>query len=60
MLISGAKLGLFEEMYGGIGSAFLYRNIAKPWFLAGNFIGLNKENLIRDFHLENMKHLQTT
>ena len=36
MLISGAKLGLFEEIWG-IGSAFLYRNIAKPWFLTGNF-----------------------
>ena len=49
MLISGAKLGLFEEMYGGIGSAFLYRNIAKPWFLTGNFYWVKQREFNQRF-----------
>ena len=36
--------GLFEEMYGGVGSAFLFRDLNQPWFLSGNFYWIKQNN----------------
>ena len=36
LFFGGIKLGLFEEMYGGIGGEILFRDINKPWYLTAN------------------------
>lgn len=36
-IISGFKIGLFEEMYGGAGIGFLYKDVTKPWYLTADF-----------------------
>jgi len=37
LLFGGLKVGLFEEMFGGIGGEILYRDISKPWYLTANY-----------------------
>ena len=34
LFFGGIKIGLFEEMYGGIGGEFLFRDIRKPWYVS--------------------------
>ncbi len=37
LFFGGLKIGLFEEMYGGIGGEILFRDIKKPWYLTANY-----------------------
>ncbi len=37
LFFGGLKIGLFEEMYGGIGGEVLFRDIKKPWYLTANY-----------------------
>ena len=37
LFFGGLKIGLFEEMYGGIGGEILFRDIKKPWYLSANY-----------------------
>ena len=43
---SAVKLGIFEEMYGGVGTGFVYRDISKPWYISGDFYWVKQ----RDFN----------
>ena len=36
LFFGGLKIGYFEEMFGGIGGEFLFRDINKPWYLTAN------------------------
>ena len=37
LFFGGLKIGLLEEMYGGIGGEVLFRDIKKPWYLTANY-----------------------
>lgn len=37
LFFGGLRIGLFEEMYGGIGGEVLLRDISKPWYLTANY-----------------------
>ncbi len=37
LFFGGLKVGLFEEMYGGIGGEILFRDVTKPWYLTANY-----------------------
>ena len=37
LFFGGLKIGLFEEMFGGIGGEVLFRDIKKPWYLTANY-----------------------
>ena len=37
LFFGGLKIGLFEEMYGGIGGEILLRDINKPWYFTANY-----------------------
>ncbi len=53
LFISGLKIGLFEEMYGGVGSAFLFRDINQPWFLSGNFYWIKQREFSQRLSFRN-------
>ena len=46
LFFGGLKLGLFEEMYGGVGGEILFRDITKPWYLTANYYWVKQ----RDFN----------
>ena len=37
LFFGGIKLGLYEEMFGGLGGELLFRDISKPWYLTANY-----------------------
>ncbi len=45
LFFGGLKAGLFEEMYGGIGAGFLFRDVRRPWYLSANYYWVKQ----RDF-----------
>ena len=48
------KIGYLEQMYGGVGTEFLFRG-QQTLQDSSNFTGSNRENLIKDLVLENMR-----
>ena len=53
LFFGGLKLGLFEEMFGGIGGEFLYRDINKPWYLTANFYWVKQREFNQRFSFRN-------
>ena len=43
------KLGLFEEMYGGFGGEFLFRDIRKPWYFSANYYWVKQREFNQRF-----------
>ncbi len=49
LFLGGFKLGIFEEMYGGIGAEFLFRDIQKPWYISGNYYWVKQRQFNQRF-----------
>ena len=49
LFFGGIKLGLFEEMYGGIGGEVLFRDINKPWYLTANYYWVKQREFNQRF-----------
>ena len=49
LLISGMKIGYLEQMYGGVGTEFLFRDINKPWYISGNFYWVKQREFNQRF-----------
>ncbi len=49
ILISGLKVGLFEEMFGGIGAEVLYRDVSKPWTITVNYYWVKQRQFNQRF-----------
>ncbi len=49
IFFGGLKLGLFEEMYGGFGGEFLFRDIRKPWYLSANYYWVKQREFNQRF-----------
>ncbi len=49
LFFGGIKLGLFEEMYGGIGGEILFRDINKPWYLTANYYWVKQREFNQRF-----------
>lgn len=49
ILFGGLKLGLFEEMYGGIGGELLFRDIKKPWYFSANYYWVKQREFNQRF-----------
>ncbi len=50
LFISGMKIGYLEQMYGGVGSEFLFRDINKPWYISGNFYWVKQREFNQRFN----------
>ena len=53
LIISGMKIGLFEEMFGGIGAEILYRDVAKPWYVTANAYWVKQRAFNQRFSFRN-------
>ena len=51
-IFGGIKLGLYEEMFGGLGGEFLFRDISKPWYLTANYHWVKQREFDQLFHSE--------
>lgn len=49
LFFGGVKLGLFEEMYGGAGGSFLFRDVTKPWYLSANYYWVKQREFNQRF-----------
>jgi hypothetical protein len=49
LFFGGVKVGLFEEMYGGIGGEFLLRDVRKPWYLTANYYWVKQREFNQRF-----------
>ena len=49
LIASGIKFGIFEEMFGGVGTEFILRDISKPWYLKGNFYWVKQREFNQRF-----------
>ena len=49
LFFGGLKVGLFEEMYGGIGGEVLFRDISKPWYLTANYYWVKQREFNQRF-----------
>ena len=49
VLFGGLKFGLFEEMYGGIGGEFLFRDIRKPWYFSADYYWVKQREFNQRF-----------
>ena len=43
------KIGLFEEMFAGIGGEILLRDINKPWYLTANYYWVKQREFNQRF-----------
>jgi len=53
LFFGGLKIGLFEEMYGGIGGEILFRDIKKPWYLTANYYWVKQREFNQRFSFRN-------
>ncbi len=53
LFFGGLKIGLFEEMYGGIGGEVLFRDIKKPWYLTANYYWVKQREFNQRFSFRN-------
>ena len=53
LFFGGLKVGLFEEMYGGIGGEILFRDISKPWYLTANYYWVKQREFNQRFSFRN-------
>ena len=53
LFFGGLKIGLFEEMYGGIGGEILFRDINKPWYLTANYYWVKQREFNQRFSFRN-------
>lgn len=53
LFFGGIKIGLFEEMYGGIGGEFLFRDIRKPWYVSANYYWVKQREFNQRFSFRN-------
>ena len=49
LLFGGIKIGLFEEMYGGVGGEFLFRDVNQPWYLTANYYWVKQREFNQRF-----------
>ena len=49
LFFGGLKIGLFEEMYGGVGGELLFRDINKPWYLTANYYWVKQREFNQRF-----------
>ncbi len=49
LFFGGLKVGLFEEMFGGIGGEILFRDISKPWYLSANYYWVKQREFNQRF-----------
>lgn len=49
LLFGGLKIGLFEEMFGGVGAEILFRDINQPWYLTANYYWVKQRNFNQRF-----------
>ena len=53
LFFGGLKIGLFEEMYGGIGGEILFRDIRRPWYLTANYYWVKQREFNQRFSFRN-------
>ena len=53
LFFGGIKIGLFEEMYGGVGGEVLFRDINKPWYLTANYYWVKQREFNQRFNFRN-------
>jgi hypothetical protein len=53
LFFGGIKVGLFEEMYGGVGGEILYRDIRKPWYFTANYYWVKQRQFNQRFSFRN-------
>ncbi len=53
LFFGGLKIGLFEEMYGGIGGEVLFRDVKKPWYLTANYYWVKQREFNQRFSFRN-------
>lgn len=53
LFFGGMKIGLFEEMFGGIGGEVLFRDINKPWYLTANYYWVKQREFNQRFSFRN-------
>jgi len=49
LFVGGIKIGLFEEMFAGIGGEILLRDINKPWYLTANYYWVKQREFNQRF-----------
>ena len=49
LFFGGIKMGLFEEMFAGIGGEILLRDINKPWYLTANYYWVKQREFNQRF-----------
>ncbi len=49
IVFGGLRIGLFEEMYGGVGGEILFRDIRKPWYLTANYYWVKQREFNQRF-----------
>ena len=53
LFFGGLKIGLFEEMFGGVGGEVLFRDIKKPWYLTANYYWVKQREFNQRFSFRN-------
>ena len=53
LFFGAIKLGILEEMYGGIGGEILFRDVNKPWYLTANYYWVKQREFNQRFSFRN-------
>ena len=53
IFVAGITGGIFEQMFGGVGSEILFKDFTQPWTITGNFYWVKQRDFNQRFTFRN-------